>query len=48
MTQHFITQLIVNVCISKYVMKYPIEIWHVDVIEQNTCDYEMNVTTLGP
>ncbi len=48
MTQHFITQLIMNVCISKFVMKYQIEILHMDAIEQNTWDCEMNVTTLGP
>jgi replication initiation and membrane attachment protein DnaB len=47
-TQHSITQLLMNACISKFVMKYQIEIWHMDAIEQNTCDYEMNVTTLGP
>jgi len=33
-----------NVWISKFVMKYQIEIWHMDAIEHNTCDYEMNVS----
>jgi hypothetical protein len=31
-----------NVYISKW-KKYQIETWHMNAIEHNTCDYQMNI-----